>query len=227
MRRGARRGRTYRASTSWSSRRLGSLNRTGSTRALTGFPDKMTVSLPYIINGRVNPGIVAGNDQVIRLNGAWDPDFSGVGHQPRGWDQWAAIYGKYRVSRVDLNILCRQRASHGINVRALANNSPATLAGDANVGEFLNHVYLGQTASNTPPVQRKLVFYPHKVLGLTWAQYIANDFSGADTTTTPVDEAYLHLLVMQVDNTTACDFEYEIQATYRVTFYERQNLPLS
>jgi len=197
------------------------------TKAITGFPARMTVTLPYILSGRVNPGIVAFNDQVFRLNSVFDPDATGVGHQPRGFDQWSLVYNQYRVSRCDVNVLIRQRASHGINVRAIANNAAASLAGDFNLGEFMAHTYLGQTSSNTPPLKRKLSFQPHKILGNTWQQYIGNDGSSALTTTNPLDECYLHIVVQQVDQVTACDFEYEVQLLYRVTFYDRVNLAIS
>ncbi len=31
-------------------------------------------------------------------NGCYDPDISGVGHQPYGWDQWAPYFGQYVVT---------------------------------------------------------------------------------------------------------------------------------
>lgn len=228
MRRRAGRGRpTPSAATTWSSRKSYRSNASGMTKAITGFPAKMTVTLPYIISGRVNPGVVAYNDQVIRLNGVYDPDFSGAGHQPRGFDQWSLVYTQYRVSRVDVNVLVRQRASHGINVRAIPNNQSAALGSDFNLGEFMAHTYLGQTASNTPPLQRKLRFHPHKVLGMSWQQYIGADTTGSLISTTPADECYLHLVVQQVDQATVLDFEYEVQVLYRVTFFDRANLAIS
>jgi len=227
MRRRAGRGRTATAATTWSSRKSYKVNASGSTRAITGFPAKMTVTLPYIITGRVNPGAVSYSDQVIRLNSCFDPDQSAVGHQPRGFDQWSLVYNQYRVSRVDVNVLVRQRASHGINVRAIPNNQSASLGSDPHLGEFMAHTYLGQTAANTPPLQRKLTFYPHKVIGKSFASYVGDPNTAALVTANPTEECYLHLVVQQVDQATACDFEYEIQSLYRVTFFDRANLAIS
>lgn len=34
---------------------------------------------------------------VYRLNNCFDPDFTGVGHQPAFWDRWTALYENYKV----------------------------------------------------------------------------------------------------------------------------------
>jgi len=232
MRKPSRKGRkvnrrNYRPSNSWNSKAVQKINSFGSTRAITGFPERMTVTLPYVISGRVNPGVVAYTDQVININNTYDPDNSGAGHQPRGFDQWMTVYNKYRVSRLDVNILVRQRASHGLNVRALANNQSASLGSDFNLAEFTNHIYIGQTASNTPPLQRRLTFYPHKILGLPWQQYISAEETAGTATTSPSDSCFLHVVAQAVDQTTVLDIEWEIQLMYRVTLFDRQNLAIS
>jgi hypothetical protein len=34
----------------------------------------------------------------------FDPDYSGTGHQPLGFDQWSAFYGSYTVTKCDWEI---------------------------------------------------------------------------------------------------------------------------
>lgn len=36
-------------------------------------------------------------DKIYMANSCYDPDYSGTGHQPMGFDQWMAIYSRYRV----------------------------------------------------------------------------------------------------------------------------------
>lgn len=51
-------------------------------------------------NAAMTLDVGAGAAAVIHsfsANGLYDPDITGVGHQPMGFDQWMAFYGKYCV----------------------------------------------------------------------------------------------------------------------------------
>lgn len=49
---------------------------------------------------------VVGTVQNMSLNSAYDPNQSGTGHQPYGFDQLAAFYNKYIVHSVRYRLLC-------------------------------------------------------------------------------------------------------------------------
>jgi len=62
-------------------------------------PARMMVKLPYwdivqIVNTPHTDGTA---DYVYCLNSLFDPDVTGGGHQPRGFDQWSALFGQYMV----------------------------------------------------------------------------------------------------------------------------------
>lgn len=64
----------------------------------------------------------------FRANSCYDPDESGVGHQPRGFDQWSAFYDNYVVL--------------GSKITIRANNTLQTLeAGDTSHSKF-NMAYI-------------------------------------------------------------------------------------
>lgn len=62
-----------------------------------GFPNQIITKLRYceILNTTSTSGARGGN--IWRANGIFDPDVTGVGHQPMFRDSYAALYNHYRV----------------------------------------------------------------------------------------------------------------------------------
>jgi len=186
------------------------------------------VTLPYQTNQRSNPGAgFTQTDITFDLGSIYDPDVTGSGHQPRGRDEWAAVYGRYRVLKAQGYVLMRQRASHGIVGRIILSNSSSTMYTTSNLGEFTNSIYMGMTSSNSPPLRKKFTVYPWKLLGLTKAQYLANEDCSALVSASPIESAYMHLISSQTDNATDADVEYEVVIYYTVEFFDRINIPQS
>ncbi len=71
----------------------------------TAFPHNRTVTLRYCDVISLDPaaGVVAKHQ--FRANSIFDPDSTGVGHQPKGRDEWAEFYHHYVV--VGAKITCQ------------------------------------------------------------------------------------------------------------------------
>lgn len=67
----------------------------------TGRPQRMVAKLCYYTSGQLYNASGLFQTQLMNLNSLYDPDRSGVGHQPLGRDQWATWYNRYRVFKVD------------------------------------------------------------------------------------------------------------------------------
>ena len=89
------------------------------TNSMNPFPPSMICDLQYVDYGTVSSTgatTSTGSEYAFRLNSLFDPNLTGVGHQPRYFDQLTNIYQLYRVqvfvsSRVlqailDDNVLC-------------------------------------------------------------------------------------------------------------------------
>lgn len=65
---------------------------TGLSRSDFGFPDRLRTKLHYC--DVVGLSASAGNPGIwqFRMNGVFDPDLTGVGHQPQWYDQLSAVY---------------------------------------------------------------------------------------------------------------------------------------
>jgi len=57
----------------------------------------------YVLTAEPTTGLT-GSEYAISLNGLFDPEFTAVGHQPRGFDQMAAMMKRYCVYKVDVQI---------------------------------------------------------------------------------------------------------------------------
>lgn len=67
--------------------------------ALSYQPRNLLIDFPWTWKGSITEGAAGlGADQVYRANSLFDPDFTGVGDQPIGFDQWSALFGVFRVT---------------------------------------------------------------------------------------------------------------------------------
>lgn len=73
------------------------------------FPQSMSTMLRYV--EKINMGSIGATGNVIQnqfiANGAYDPNYTGTGHQPRGFDQFMAGYETYTVtgSKISVNFV--------------------------------------------------------------------------------------------------------------------------
>lgn len=51
------------------------------------------------------------NQQVVSMNDINDPDTTGVGHQPLGYDQWRLFYEDYIVTEARITVQCTVNAA--------------------------------------------------------------------------------------------------------------------
>lgn len=63
-----------------------------------GFPTSMTVKMRYSDTISINPGSGVLGSYVFRANDMYDPDYTGLGHQPLGFDQYMGVmYNHFTV----------------------------------------------------------------------------------------------------------------------------------
>ncbi len=190
----------------------------------SSFPDRTVVSLDYWSTNRVNPGVVTYADTVFGLNNAFDPEFTGTGHQPRDFDQWAAIYAKYRVIKTLVEVDVRQRAAHGITVTLVPSNSSTALVLTDYPQELQRAVMLGITGSAQPVCHWRGVIDAKAILGMTTEEFRGDDATAALVTAGPSQAIFLHVFAAQLDGVTVADFEFAIRMRMEIEFYDRKVL---
>lgn len=72
------------------------------------FPSKKLVRLKYTENITINPGAAGAIAyHQFSCNGMYDPNRTGVGHQPIGFDQWMSWYDHYHVIGSKITVYTR------------------------------------------------------------------------------------------------------------------------
>lgn len=193
--------------------------------------DSQIVRLVYgELVGINNVGGSSGS-HVWSANSIFDPNVTGVGHQPYGADQWAAFYNHYTVigSRIHITVMPRStvpdQASYVVSL---------SLEDDAVVNNNIHHMiektgavtgYAGSAGGNSACKLTKS-FSAKKFFNLTDVK----DAGGikADFTANPAEGAYYHVSVTSADlSTTTFLATVMVRIEYICSLSERKNLPQS
>jgi len=77
----------------------------------TGFPKTTAVKLRYVQSISIDPAAAFIDRYTFRANSCFDPDWTGAGHQPLGWDQWTVFYNHYVVVGSKISAVCTSGAA--------------------------------------------------------------------------------------------------------------------
>jgi len=171
------------------------------------------------------PGSNLAGVQVFNLNSIFDPDRTGVGHQPLGRDQLALLYNRYRVFAVSWQIAFQPSATAAGTLFVACNND-ADPMGSYNFSQVKEHahVYTKLMASNTPVKFRGRVSLP-RLTGQTTAQYKAGLEYQALMSSDPTE--LMTLVVGGVPLVGSQTYYFDIQLTYHVECFDPKTLSQS
>jgi len=157
------------------------------------WPDVFPVKLKYddfrAVTASVNQGIY-----VYRINSIFDPDFTGVGGQPGGFDQLKALYGRYRVMafkyKVELEVITASDAA-SLVCAPVDNSAFSTTA------EALADLRHASPVSSAQFGSAKAVvsggFHVGELLGYSDASVLANTNMDAAVTANPTFQQFLFI----------------------------------
>lgn len=72
----------------------------------------MRVKMTYSTFFTINPGIGAVGTYLFSANGIYDPDVTGAGHQPAGFDELMNLYAEYVVVGSTIRVIARSSADN-------------------------------------------------------------------------------------------------------------------
>ncbi|WP_445779482.1 hypothetical protein, partial [Shewanella sp.] len=88
-------------------------------RDFNPFPATMVARLTYSAVINIDANTVSPGYHLFRANGIFDPDYTGIGHQPYGRDTYASIYNHYRVLKSNCTAISTLGANliYGISMK--------------------------------------------------------------------------------------------------------------
>jgi len=172
----------------------------------------LVVRLPWSWSSNLAEA-VAGSGAVysFAVNNAYDPNFTGVGAQPLGFDQYAALFSRYRVLRVRYEFTVGTRTASTCFRVGVVPSASSTLTSDVNAWIIQNsatkYKWIGNVASGTPVVKIAGTIDMPNILGVTRTQFETDmDFSGI-TSAGPTRTCYLHAFIVGNSGVVAsCDY---------------------
>lgn len=193
-------------------------------RAYSGpLPATLKTRLIYEDVITINPGAGAAGTHVFSANGVYDPDITGVGHQPRGRDEIAALYNHYTVTAAYIQV--RACKHNGEELWGVAVRDDAT--GFTTINDFAEYRNSKYMISNTIGVRQELLSHkvvPKQFLG---KKDTFEDDISALVGANPAEQVYFHVVMGDLYGGDAAATGFEVRISYYVTFSEPKPLAQS
>ena len=196
------------------------------------FPNTFTTSLKYVEVVEIDcEGLGAPKKYEFRANSIYDPNLTGVGHQPIGRDQFSALYDHYTVIGSKLKATFYPKGDYAQNVSMfLGGMTTDTTNTFTSVSEMLEQsgargnilTKLGTKAS----VVRNLKYSPRKMFKIGKGSIIGNARITTQVGTNPTEDAIFQLFAVQPDGSSVDPIPIKVlvEIEYIVVFSEKRPL---
>lgn len=179
-----------------------------------GFPKTHLVRFKYVDTISLNAAAAeVVSTYIFRANDCYDPDYTGTGHQPYGFDQWAAYYEHCHIIGSRCTVQYTPTASAGSTSAAMLVMSCEPNRRDSTTYPSYSamlekttgkHIIVGQQYSNGSFDQKSqklsAVFVPRKTFKTNIKSYVANpDYACTYTSVTPdANTAWYNINLCQI-----------------------------
>lgn len=154
-------------------------------------------------------------NQTMNLNSVFDPNRTGSGHQPYGFDQLATLYNRYRVISCSYAINCYSGTTPVRFGCLPCNESPPNFSNMSELCENPRARWKVQIPNGSTQTLAGRVYIP-ALTGRTKAQYMADDRYQAAVNASPNELALLWITAQSVadahvDTTITVTLEYTVE----------------
>lgn len=167
----------------------------------------LMVTLPYAENGIITEAAAGlGNYNTWVINSAFDPNFTGGGLQPLGFDQYAQFYGRYRVLSVKFEVDWGGRTAGEPTIVGVYASPQSTLPASSIAWTVQptptnrTNLIAGSTGGPTVVKQSQKVKIQN-VMGVTSSEFKDDQDFSAILTASPARPCYMHTWIKSLTGT--------------------------
>lgn len=180
------------------------------------FPAVAHATMRYSTVISLNAGIATPANYLFRANSLFDPDYSGIGHQPYGFDTYATIYDYYEVIDCIITMTPISGSTSGIYGITLEDDNNVEINYDtireqkgAKIATFIDN------GTNSGPLVHKYT-----------AKFFPNKYQQSSSMTTNAANPFFFNCFMEGRNDTAepSSVDFMITLTFRARFNELKSL---
>lgn len=159
----------------------------------TPLPTKLKATLRYYDGPTLNIGAIGSTaTHVYSCNGMYDPDISGIGGQPRGFDQLMALYDHFVVIASKITVMLADNVSSAPVLFMLDLKDTQTL--DSNTTATMESSFSSYSLhSPAGPVSTLVQTFSPRFLGKS--NYLSDPDLKGSASANPDESAYYHVVV--------------------------------
>lgn len=177
----------------------------------------------------INPGASgAAASYVFSANGLYDPNVTGVGHQPIGFDQLMQMYDHYTVIASRIKVLCHNSSATSKVIWGIYVKDEATAELDPSViieNGLGKHSYLLEEGGN--PSSAKYMTLGHSVKKFFNKKPLQDPNLQGTVSANPAEQSYFHIWAADLSNADPGALDLCVEIEYVAILTEPQQLSLS
>lgn len=197
-------------------------------RTPNGIPDKLLSKYPYVEDFTLTSTVAPVGQNFI--NSMFDPNSSGIGHQPFMRDQLITLYSRYRCFKFSYELFLENRSStNSVKYMVAPFNHSGTPGTMEAAWEKPNnkHGYLAPQGQSGSIKRITGVVYCPKVLGITNTRFANDDLYQTVVGASPTYPAYLVIATQAADKSTSVTVAGTIKLLMHTLSHTRAIIPQS
>lgn len=196
------------------------------SRALGPLARKIRANLVYHADANMAIASGTGTSLIFSCNGLFDPEISGAGHQPRGFDQLMKLYDHYVVIGAKLTVLAWAKSPTEASLLCIKiqdNNVAINNRNDILESRWTRILQMGTIDSGNSCNRATMSINPNRFLGTS--KPLSNPSLKGDVTSNPTEQCYFNIANINVgeDAVSTSGLRLDIRIEYDTIFFEPKN----